>query len=165
MKERLDCKNTLALPRLEKIILSMGVGRAVAESKAVEYAVRELATISGQKPLITKAKKSVSGFKLRKGMAVGCKVTLRGERMYEFLDRLISIAIPRFRDFRGLSTTSFDDHGNFSMGIIDVTVFPEINLDKVETQLGLNVTIVTQNSDKEKSHVLLSEFGMPFKKN
>ena len=164
LKSQLGYKNSLAVPRIEKIVVSMGVGKAVADEKAMEGATRELSLITGQKPLVTKARKSVSGFKLRKGMPVGCKVTLRGRMMYEFLDRLINIAIPRFKDFRGLPRNSFDNDGNFNMGISDQAVFPEVEMDKIEFQQGMNITIVVGNSDKEKSLVLLSEFGMPFRK-
>ena len=164
LMEQFGLGNLLAVPKIEKIVVSMGVGKAVAERKALEHACRELSTIAGQKPLVTKAKKSIAGFKLRKGMPIGCKVTLRGRRMYEFLDRLINIAIPRFRDFRGLSRGSFDDGGNFNMGITDQAVFPEVDLDKIEFQQGMNVTIVIQNSDREKSLALLGEFGMPFRR-
>jgi len=164
LREQFRLKNSLAVPVIEKIVVSMGVGRAVAEQKALEHASRDLSMITGQKPLVTKAKKSVSGFKLRKGMPIGCKVTLRGKRMYEFLERLINIAIPRFRDFRGLSRAAFDEMGNFNMGISDQAVFPEVDIDKIEFQQGMNITIVIRNSDREKSLALLSEFGMPFRK-
>ena len=164
LQERFGYKNALAAPRLEKIVVSMGVGRAVAEPKTMEVAVRDLAIITGQKPLVTKAKKSVSGFKLREGTPIGCKVTLRGRRMYEFLDRLINIDIPRFKDFRGLPITGFDDKGNYNMGISDQAVFPEISIGEIEFQQGVNITIVIRNGDKEKSLELLTGFGMPFKK-
>ena len=164
LRERFDYENALAAPQLEKVVVSMGVGRAAAEAKALEVPVRDLALITGQKPLVTKAKKSVAGFKLRKGTSIGCKVTLRGKRMYEFLDRLINIDIPRFRDFRGLSDTGFDDDGNYNLGITDHAVFPEINIGEIEAQQGLNIAIIIRNGDKEKSLELLTEFGMPFKK-
>jgi large subunit ribosomal protein L5 len=162
MKE-FSVTNLLAAPRLEKVVVSMGVGRATQERKRLEDAVRDLTLITGQKPKVTRAKKSVSNFKLREGMEVGCMVTLRGARMYEFLDRLMNIAMPRIRDFRGV-TKNFDAAGNFSLGVSDITIFPEINIDSVEYQQGLNVTLVVSNSDAAKTARMLEMMGMPFRR-
>ncbi len=156
-------KNVMAVPKLDKIMVSMGVGKATENRKVLDTVMEDLAMITGQKPIICNAKKSVSTFRLRQGMAIGCKVTLRRERMYEFFDRLVNIVIPRIRDFRGLNPKSFDGRGNYSMGITEQFVFPEIAIDKVEFVQGLNVTIVVKNSDDEKSLDLLKMFGMPFK--
>lgn len=162
LKKRLNCPNTNALPRLDKIVVSMGVGKALENKKRLENAFRDMMMICGQRPMITKARKSVAGFKVREGQEVGCKVTLRKARMYEFLDRLITLAIPRVRDFRGLNANSFDKAGNYSLGIVDQTVFPEINLDEMEFPQGMNVTFIISNSNKEKSYELLKQLGMPF---
>lgn len=162
--EELGVKNRLAIPRLHKVVLSMGVGKALLEKKRMEAAAKDLALISGQKPIICKAKKSVSNFKLRKGYDVGCKVTLRGKRMYEFVDRLINVAVPRTRDFRGLSPSSFDGRGNYSMGISDQAIFPEIDLDKMEFPQGMNITFVTTASDDAGARRLLTLLGMPFRR-
>jgi len=164
LKERFNITNDLGCPRIEKIVVNMGVGRAVQEPRAIELASDELARITGQKPLVTKARKSVSGFKLRKAMPIGLKVTLRGRRMYEFLDRLISIAMPRIRDFRGVSPDSFDAAGNYSLGLSDQMIFPEVDVDKVEFDQGMDVSIVIRNSDPEKSFEMLGRFGMPFRR-
>ncbi len=155
--------NILSIPRLEKIVVSMGVGQAVAEKKRIESATRELALLAGQKPVVCKAKKSVSNFKLRTGYPIGCKVTLRGDRMYEFLDRLISIVIPRIRDFRGLNPQAFDGQGNYSMGVTEQSVFPEIDIDKVDYTQGLNVTLVTTAKSDAEGKNLLARLGMPFR--
>ncbi|MBM4017719.1 MAG: 50S ribosomal protein L5 [Planctomycetes bacterium] len=162
---RLGRRNVLSLPRLDKIVVSMGLGRAHDEPKRVEAAVEDLAIITGQKPLLTKAKKSVSAFRLREGMTIGCKTTLRGARMYEFLDRLINVAIPRFRDFRGLDPGAFDGRGNYNMGVNEQLVFPEVRVDKVQFQQGMNITIVITNScSDEESRWLLEGFGFPFRR-
>ena len=155
--------NILSIPRLEKIVVSMGVGQAVAEKKRIESATRELALLAGQKPVVCKAKKSVSNFKLRTGYPIGCKVTLRGDRMYEFLDRLISIVIPRIRDFRGLNPQAFDGQGNYSIGLTEQSVFPEIDIDKVDYTQGLNVTLVTTAKSDAEGKNLLARLGMPFR--
>jgi len=157
-------KNTLAAPRLNKIVVSMGVSVATDNKERLASAGEDMATVTGQKPATTKAKKSVSGFHLRQGMAIGQKVTLRGKRMYEFLDRLISIAMPRIRDFRGLPAQGFDGKGNYNMGLAEQTVFPEIAADKLQFPQGMNIAFVIVNSDNEKSFELLKAFGMPFRR-
>jgi len=164
MKERFGYKNAHEVPRIEKITVSMGVGKAIENQKRIEAAQKELARIAGQKPLVTQAKKSIAGFKVRKGMNIGCMVTLRGPRMYEFFDRLISLVIPRIRDFRGLSTRSFDGRGNYSLGLSEQIVFPEISIDEVEFVQGLNVNITVRNSSDEESLALLDLFGFPFRR-
>ncbi len=156
-------KNRMAVPRLEKIIVSMGVGKAVQDKKFIELAKADLTMITGQMPLVCKAKKSVSNFKVRQGQQTGLKVTVRGERMYEFMDRLISLAIPRVRDFRGLSPQGFDGRGNYSMGLLEQTVFPEINPAKVEFQQGMNITFVTSAKSDDEARRMLVLFGMPFR--
>ncbi len=156
-------KNRMAVPRMEKIVISMGVGKAVQDKKFLEMAKADLTLIAGQMPQACKAKKSVSNFKVRQGQETGLKVTLRGERMYEFMDRLISLAIPRVRDFRGLSPRGFDGGGNFSMGLSEQTVFPEINTAKVEFQQGMNITFVTTAKSNDETKRMLTLFGMPFK--
>ena len=153
----------MSIPKLEKIVVSMGVGLATQDKKRIEHASRDLATITGQKPLVCKARKSVSNFKVREGVPTGLKVTLRGARMYEFLDRLINVGVPRIRDFRGLNPQSFDGRGNYSMGLSEQTVFPEVNLDQVEFSQGMNVTIVTTARNDTEGRALLQEFGMPFR--
>lgn len=158
-----DYKSPMAVPRIEKIVISMGVGKATQDKKFLELAKNDLMMITGQLPLVCKAKKSVSNFKLREGNEIGLKVTVRSERMYEFMDRLISLAIPRVRDFRGLSTRGFDGRGNYSMGLAEQSVFPEINLAKVEFQQGMNITFVTTANTDEEAMKMLSLFGMPFK--
>ena len=155
-------KNPLEVPRLEKIVINMGVGEAVADQKKVKAAADELALISGQKPVITRAKKSIAGFKLRAGMPIGVKVTLRRDRMYEFLDRLITIALPRVRDFRGLPGKSFDGRGNFAMGLKEQIVFPEIDYDKVDTVRGMDIVICTTAKSDAEARALLKNFDMPF---
>ena len=163
LQERFGRENRLSLPRLEKIVINMGVGSAIAEKKHLEEAVSALTQISGQKPSITRSRKSVANFKLREGMEIGVKVTLRGARMYEFLDRLISVALPRVRDFRGLSPTAFDGHGNYSLGLSEQLVFPEINPDKYTRAQGMNVTLVTSTNNNDEARELLRGLGLPFK--
>jgi large subunit ribosomal protein L5 len=155
--------NRLAVPRIEKIVVSMGVGTATGEKKHLEESVQAMAIIAGQKPMVTRAKKSVSGFRLREGMPIGCKATLRGARMYEFLDRLISIALPRVRDFRGLDPSAFDGHGNYNLGLAEQLVFPELHPDKFQRPQGLNVTIVMTGGSDDNSRELLTGLGMPFR--
>ena len=157
-------KTVMQVPRIEKITLNMGVGEALADKKILENAVADLAALSGQKPLITKARKSVAGFKIREGYPIGCKVTLRGERMWEFLERLICIAMPRIRDFRGVSTKSFDGRGNYSMGVREQIIFPEIDYDKVDKVRGLDITITTSAKSDEEGRALLAAFSFPFRK-
>ncbi len=164
LSEKFGIDNAMRLPRLRKIVVNRGIGKALENKKRIQAATEELALITGQKPVPTRAKKSVANFHLREGNAIGCKVTLRGVRMYEFLDRLISVALPRVRDFRGVSSTAFDGRGNFSMGLTDQLVFPEIRIDDVEFLQGMNICITTSNSDDEKSLFLLSQFGFPFRK-
>lgn len=160
---RLGRKNVLSIPRLEKIVVNMGVGSATGEKKHLEEAVDAMTQITGQKPIVTLARKSIAGFRLREGQAIGCKVTLRGRRMYEFLDRLISIALPRVRDFRGVSPDGFDGNGNFSMGLSEQLVFPELNPDKFTRPQGMNITIVTTAESNDEARELLRQFGMPFR--
>jgi large subunit ribosomal protein L5 len=164
MMERFSYTNVNAVPRLRKITLSMGIGKAIENTKRVEAAVKDLSLVAGQRPVVTKAKQSVSSFKLRKGMSVGAKVTLRGRRMYEFFDRLVSIVIPRIRDFRGFSSRSFDGRGNYSLGLSEQLVFPEISVDDVEFVQGLNVTLTIDRSSDEESLALLELFGFPFRR-
>ncbi len=159
-----DIPNVMAVPKLQKIVVNMGVGGAIDNKKKLEAAARDMASVTGQKAKICKATKSVSGFKLRKDMDIGCMVTLRGRRMYEFLDRLISVAIPRIRDFRGLSIKSFDGRGNYSMGLTEQIVFPEVNIDKADFQQGMDITVVMSGGDDAHSLELLSQFGMPFRR-
>ena len=162
LQESLGYKNSLAVPRLIKIVMNMGVGEAVADSKKLQAALSDLALISGQKPLVTYARRSISQFKLRKGMAIGCKVTLRRERMYEFLDRLITINLPRIRDFRGFSSASLDGSGNFSFGIKDQIIFPEIDYDKVDRVRGMDLSLVTTAKTNHDAKSLLKGFNIPF---
>jgi len=157
-------KNPMAVPRMEKVIISMGVGRATQDRKFLESAKKDLMMITGQMPLVCKAKKSVSNFKVREGNETGLKVTVRGVRMYEFMDRLINLAVPRVRDFRGLNPNSFDGRGNYSMGLPEQSVFPEINPAQMEFQQGMNITLITTASTDEEARKMLSLFGMPFKK-
>lgn len=164
LQNELGRKNVLSLPRLEKIVVSMGLGRAIAEKVRLDQAVKELTVITGQKPIVCVARKSVSNFKLREGMKIGAKVTLRGPRMYHFLDRLISIAIPRVRDFRGLNPNGFDGRGNYNMGLTEQTVFPEVDPDKVQFQQGMNVTLVTSARNDAEAKKLLTLLGMPFQR-
>ncbi|MCR4838491.1 MAG: 50S ribosomal protein L5 [Eubacterium sp.] len=164
MIKKFGYKNVMQVPKLEKIVLNMGVGDARENAKVLESAVKDMTEISGQKPVITKAKKSVANFKLREGMSIGCKVTLRGERMYEFADRLINLALPRVRDFRGVSADSFDGRGNYALGIKEQIIFPEIEYDKVDKVRGMDVIFVTTARTDEEARELLRLFGMPFRK-
>ncbi|MHC4663924.1 MAG: 50S ribosomal protein L5 [Planctomycetota bacterium] len=164
MMEKFGFKNKHAVPEIEKIVVNMGVGQATENPKRIDAAAKDLATVTGQHPVVTKARQAVSGFRIREGVPIGVKVTLRRKMMYEFLDRLISTAIPRIRDFRGLPTKSFDGRGNYSMGLADQFVFPEISVDKVDFPQGMDITIVVKNSTDERSLELLSLFGMPFRK-
>ena len=163
LTEKFGYKTIMQVPRIEKITLNMGVGEAVADKKVLENAARDMTAIAGQKPLITKVRKSVAGFHIREGYPIGCKVTLRGERMWEFLERLIVIAIPRIRDFRGLSAKSFDGRGNYSMGVREQIMFPEIDFDKVDTVRGLDITITTTAKTDEEGKALLEAFNFPFR--
>ena len=163
LMEEFGYKNVMEVPRLEKIVINMGVGEAVADSKKIKSAVTEMALIAGQQPVVTKAKKSVATFKLREGMPVGCKVTLRRERMYEFLDRLVTIALPRVRDFRGLSGKSFDGRGNYAMGLKEQIVFPEIDYDSVDEIRGMDIIICTTAKTDQEARALLKGFDMPFR--
>ena len=156
-------KSVMEVPRITKIVLNMGVGEAVADKKVLDHALGDMTLMAGQKPMITKAKKSIAGFKIRDGYPIGCKVTLRGPRMYEFLDRLISVAIPRIRDFRGISAKSFDGRGNFNMGVREQIIFPEVEYDKIDVLRGLNVTITTTAKTDEEARALLSAFRFPFR--
>ena len=162
LQKEFDIGNVMAVPRLEKVVLNMGLGEATQNIKILDGAVEELAQIAGQKPVITRAKKSIAAFKLREGMPIGCRVTLRGPRMWEFLDRLISTALPRVRDFRGVPAGSFDGRGNYTLGVKDHLVFPDVDYDKVDKLKGLNVTIVTSAGNDERAFYLLRELGMPF---
>jgi len=164
LKADLGLGNVMEVPRLEKIVVNMGVGEAVGQSSLLDHAVADLTIIAGQKPLVTRAKKSIAGFKLREGNAIGCKVTLRGDRMWEFLDRLISLAIPRIRDFRGLPANSFDGRGNYTFGVTEQLIFPEIDYDQVDTTRGMDITIVTTARTNAEGKALLSAFGFPFKR-
>lgn len=158
-----DIKNPMAIPRIEKVVINMGMGEAIANAKILDTAVEELRVITGQKPVVTKAKKSIASFKLRQGMNIGTMVTLRGERMYEFLDRLISVALPRVRDFRGVSAKAFDGRGNYTLGIREQLIFPEIDFNKVDKMRGMNISIVTTAKTDEQSRALLKAIGMPFR--
>ena len=162
MRERFGYSNVMQVPKLEKIILNMGVGEASRDNKIMPHVIEDMTAISGQKPMVTKARRSIAAFKLRDGMEVGCKVTLRRTRMYEFLDRLITIALPRVRDFRGISPKSFDGHGNFALGLKEQIVFPEIDYDKVDAIRGMNVVIVTTAKTDAEARELLAAFGVPF---
>ena len=164
MTKKFNYKNVMAVPKLSKIVINMGVGEAKDNAKVLDGAVKDLTIISGQKPIITKAKKSVAAFKLREGMPIGCKVTLRGERMYEFADRLINIALPRVRDFRGVKANSFDGRGNYTIGIKEQLIFPEIEYDKVDKIRGMDIIFVTTAETDEEGRELLRLFGMPFEK-
>ncbi|MDD4785762.1 MAG: 50S ribosomal protein L5 [Pirellulales bacterium] len=164
LKQELGRDNRLSLPRLEKIVVNMGVGSAISEKKHLEEALDAMTLITGQKPVVTLARRSIAGFRLREGMAIGCKVTLRGRRMFEFLDRLISIAIPRVRDFRGLNPDAFDGCGNYSLGLTEQLVFPELNPDKYTRTQGMNITLVTTTDSNDEARLLLRAFGMPFRK-
>lgn len=162
--EKFDYSSVMAAPKLEKIVLNMGVGDATQNSKNLDEAVEELGLISGQKPLITKAKKSIAGFRLREGMAIGTKVTLRGTRMYDFLDKLVNVSLPRVRDFRGVSNKAFDGRGNYTLGVREQLIFPEIDYDNVNRVRGLDIVIVTTANSDEEAHELLAQLGMPFAK-
>jgi len=164
LKDTLGLSNIMEVPRFEKIVVNMGVGRATQQPSLLEGAVRDLTIITGQKPLVTKAKKSIAGFKLREGNSIGAKVTMRGDRMWEFLDRLISVAIPRVRDFRGLSPTSFDGRGNYTFGVTEQLIFPEIDYDKIDTTRGMDITIVTTARIDAHGKALLEAFGFPFRR-
>jgi large subunit ribosomal protein L5 len=164
LKKKLELKNTMEVPRILKITVNMGVGEAVADKKVMDAATADMAKITGQKPAVTKAKKSVATFKVRDGQAIGCKVTLRGDRMYEFLDRLVSIAIPRIRDFRGISTRSFDGRGNYSLGVKEQIIFPEIQYDQIDQIRGMDITISTSARDDKHGRALLEAFNFPFRK-
>jgi large subunit ribosomal protein L5 len=164
LKTSLGLKNTMQVPRILKITVNMGVGEAVADKKVMDAATADLAKITGQKPAVTKAKKSVATFKVRDGQAIGCKVTLRGARMYEFLDRLVNIAIPRIRDFRGISTRSFDGRGNYSLGVKEQIIFPEIQYDQIDQIRGMDITISTSAVDDKHGRALLEAFNFPFRK-
>jgi large subunit ribosomal protein L5 len=162
--QTLGLSNVMQVPRLEKIVINMGVGGAIQQANLLENAVRDLTLIAGQKPVVTKAKKSIAGFKLREGNSIGCKVTLRGARMYEFLDRLVSLAVPRIRDFRGLPPRSFDGRGNYTFGVTEQLIFPEIDYDKVDVTRGMDITIVTTARTNAEGKALLEAFGFPFRR-
>lgn len=164
LKEEFGFTSVMQVPRIEKITLNMGVGEALADKKVLDHAVKDMTAISGQKPVVTLARKSVAGFKIREGYPIGCKVTLRGERMWEFLERLISISIPRIRDFRGLSDKSFDGRGNYSMGVREQIIFPEIEYDKIDKIRGMDITIGTTARNNEEGRALLAAFNFPFRK-
>lgn len=162
--KKFNYTSTMQAPKIVKVVLNMGIGDAIANPKALEEVVEELTQIAGQKPVITKAKKSIANFKLREGMAIGCKVTLRGEKMYDFLDKLINVSLPRVRDFHGVSATAFDGRGNYTLGVREQLIFPEINFDRVNKIRGLDVVIVTTAKTNQEAYALLEELGMPFVK-
>ena len=164
LQDKFQYKNVMQIPKIEKIVVNMGVGEAATDSKAIDGAVRDLRAITGQQPMVTRARKSIASFRLRAGMPIGAKVTLRGDRMWEFLDRLTAVAIPRIRDFRGISPDSFDGRGNFSMGVTEQLIFPEIDFDSIDRQRGMDITIVTTAKTDEEGRALLDGFGFPFKK-
>ena len=164
LKDTLGLDNIMEVPRLDKIVINMGVGRATQQQSLIEGAVRDLEIITGQKPVVTRAQKSIAGFKLREGQAIGAMVTLRGDRMWEFFDRLIATAIPRIRDFRGLSPRSFDGHGNYTFGVTEQLIFPEIDYDRIDTTRGMDITIVTTARTDAEGRALLAAFGFPFRK-
>lgn len=164
LQKNLQLKNVMEVPRVEKVVVNMGVGEAIQNIKVLESAVQELTSIVGQKAVITKARRSIASFKLREGMPIGCRVTLRRDRAYEFLDRLINIALPRVRDFKGVSPKGFDGRGNYTLGIREEIIFPEIDFDKIEKVKGLNITVVTTARTDEEGHALLAAMGMPFRK-
>jgi len=164
LMKQFNYTSPMQLPKMEKIVLNIGVGDATTNAKLMDEAVEELTAISGQKPIITKAKKSIAGFKIREGQAIGCKVTLRGERMYDFLDKLVNISLPRVRDFRGVPKNSFDGRGNYTLGIKEQLIFPEIDFDKVQKLRGMDIVFVTTAKTDEEGRALLTELGMPFKK-
>ena len=163
LKDELSLANVMEVPRLEKIVVNMGVGRATQQQSLIEGAQRDLQVITGQKPVVTRAKKSIAGFKLREGQAIGVKATLRGDRAWEFFDRLLSLAIPRIRDFRGLSPRAFDGHGNYTFGVTEQLIFPEIDYDKIDTTRGMDITIVTTARTNEEGRAFLAAFGFPFR--
>ena len=165
MMDKFGYKNVMQAPKLEKIVINMGVGEAKENPKALESAVKDMETITGQKAVITKAKKSIANFKIREGLAIGCKVTLRGDKMYEFADRLINLSLPRVRDFRGVNPNAFDGRGNYSLGIKEQLIFPEIEYDKVDKVRGMDICFVTTAQTDEEARELLTQFGMPFSKN
>src|SRR5436305_3745953 len=165
LQKELELKNPMAVPRLHQIVVNVGVGEATQNAKVLDPAVAELGQITGQKPIVTKAKKSIAAFKVREGQAIGAMVTLRGDRMYEFLDRLVNIVLPRVRDFKGVSTKSFDGRGNYTIGLHDQLIFPEISYEKVDKQKGMNVTIVTTAANDNQARTLLKQLGMPFRAN
>ena len=165
LREQLGLANTMQVPRLEKVVVNMGVGDAVKDGRLLDAALEDLATITGQKAVVTKARKSIAGFKLREGMAIGAKVTLRGAYMWEFVDRLVSLALPRIRDFRGLSPAAFDGHGNYTLGVTEQLIFPEIDYDKVVKVTGMDITIVTTATTDDEGRALLKHLGFPFKEN
>ena len=165
LEKDLDIKNVNLVPKLEKIVVNMGVGAAASDSKQLDAAIEDMRIITGQQPCVTRAKKSIAGFHVREGQAIGCKVTLRGDRMYEFMDRLLATALPRFRDFRGISRTSFDGRGNYSLGITEQLIFPEIDYDKIDRTRGMDITFVTTADNDEAAFALLDAFGFPFKEN
>ena len=162
LKEELGLANVMQVPRLDKIVVNMGIGDAVKDGRMLEAALEDLTMITGQKPVVTKARKSIAGFKLREGMAIGAKVTLRGDRMWEFYDRLVSLALPRIRDFRGMSPAAFDGHGNYTMGVTEQLIFPEIDYDKVAKVRGMDITIVTTATTDDEARSLLAALGFPF---
>ena len=164
LMEKFNYSSKMQAPKIEKIVLNIGVGDAVSNSKLLDDAVNELTLITGQKPVVTRAKKSIAGFKLREGQAIGCKVTLRGERMYEFLDKLVNVSLPRVRDFRGVSNNSFDGRGNYTLGVKEQLIFPEINFDKVNKVRGMDIVIVTSAKTNKEAYALLEQLGMPFVK-
>jgi large subunit ribosomal protein L5 len=163
LQEELGFSNAMQVPRLEKVVVNMGVGEAAREAKLLDAAIEDMTTITGQKPALTKAKKSIAGFKLREGMTIGCKVTLRGNRMWEFVDRLLSVALPRIRDFRGLDPEAFDGHGNFTIGVTEQLIFPEIDYDKVEKVRGMDITVVTTAKTDDEGRALLRALGFPLR--
>ncbi|MDP8928861.1 MAG: 50S ribosomal protein L5 [Actinomycetota bacterium] len=162
LQEQLGLANVMEVPRLEKVVVNIGIGEAIQEAKALEGAIRDLAMITGQRPKVNRARRSIAGFKLRQGMPVGVKVTLRGDRMWEFVDRLLSVALPRIRDFRGLNPDSFDGNGNYTFGVIEQLVFPEIDYDDIDAVRGMDITIVTTVTSDEHARALLDAFGLPF---
>ena len=164
LQDKFQYKNVMMIPKIEKIVVNMGVGEAATDSKAIDGAVRDLRAITGQQPMVTRARKSIASFRLRAGMPIGAKVTLRGDRMWEFLDRLTAVAIPRIRDFRGIDPKSFDGRGNFSMGVTEQLIFPEVEFDSIDRTRGMDITIVTTAKTDEEARALLDGFGFPFKK-
>ncbi len=163
LQKEIGCRNTLQVPRLDKVVLNMGLGEALQNVKLLDSAVEELATVTGQKPVVTRARKAIANFKLREGVPIGCMVTLRGDRMYEFFDRLVNVALPRVRDFKGLSDRSFDGRGNYSLGIREQIIFPEINLDKIDKVKGLTISIITTARSDNDAKLLLRALGFPFR--